>query len=328
MKKTVQVNIGGCAFNVDEESYSLIDEYLGGLKRYYSNTIDGKEIVEDIEERMAELLLERCGTGNVVSVADARHIIGILGAPSAFAEESGADSSKPLEKPKKRLYRNPDGRIIGGVCNGLAAYWNFDVTLIRLITAILFLASFTSEHIVLLIPILYILCWIAMPNADTVQKQCELRGEQLSAAGIEQRFKSGRDDLGRPAGHTAGRILGFFCGLILFLTGLSAIGVGVFTATLPAFASVNPEIAEAVSEALGDIGLTAGFQSIGVTTIILAIMVYCIPCIIAIYYGILLMFGLKSPKWRPGLILVLIWVLALVILIPLLAIDIASLIHI
>ena len=82
MKKTVQVNIGGCAFNIDEESYSLIEEYLSSLKRYYNNTLDGKEIVEDIEERMAELLLERCGTGNVVSVADARYVIGILGAPA------------------------------------------------------------------------------------------------------------------------------------------------------------------------------------------------------------------------------------------------------
>ena len=327
MKKTVQVNIGGCAFNIDEESYSIIDEYLGGLKRYYSDNIDGKEIVEDIEERMAELLLERCGTGNVVSVADARYVIGILGTPAAILEESDSEKTKSAERPKKRLYRNPDGRIIGGVCGGLAAYWNCDVTLIRLITAVLFLASFASEHLVLVIPILYILCWIAMPKADTVQKQCEMRGEHLSAAGIEQRVKSGRDEQSRPSGQTAGRVLGFICGFILFMAGLGSIGTGLFAISLPAFASLNPDIAEAISETMTEIGFTGGFHSLSVTTMILAILVYFIPCIIAIYYGILLMFGLKSPKWRPGLILVLIWVISLLVLIPLLAIDAASLIH-
>lgn len=327
MKKTVQVNIGGCAFNIDEESYSIIDEYLGGLKRYYSDNIDGKEIVEDIEERMAELLLERCGNGNVVSVADARYVIGVLGTPAAILEESDTEKAKPADRPKKRLYRNPDGRIIGGVCGGLAAYWNWDVTLIRLVTAVLFIASFASEHLVLVIPVLYVLCWIAMPKADTVQKQCEMRGEQLSAAGIEQRIRSGRDEQVRPAGQTAGRILGFICGFLLFMMGLGAICTGLFAATLPAFASLNPDVAEAITEAMNEIGFTGGLQSLGVTTMILGMLVYFIPCIIAIYYGILLMFGLKSPKWRPGLILVLIWVISLVVLIPLLAIDAASMIQ-
>ena len=165
-----------------------------------------------------------------------------------------------------------------------------------------------------------------MPNADTVQKQCELRGESLSASGIEQRVKSGKDEPSRPAGHLAGRILGFICGLILFVTGLSAIGSGLFVATVPAFASLDPDIASTISDVFSEIGLTSGFKSLGITTLILVAMVYFIPCIIAIYYGILLMFGLKSPKWRPGLILVLIWVVSLVVLIPLLAIDLAALI--
>ncbi len=324
MKQTVQVNIGGCAFNVDEESYSLIDEYLGGLKRYYSNTIDGKEIVEDIEERMAELLLERCGTGNVVSVADARHIIGILGTPSAFAEESGADSSKPLEKPKKRLYRNPDGRIIGGVCNGLAAYWNCDVTLIRLITAILFLASFASEHFVLAIPVLYILCWIAMPNADTVQKQCELRGEQLSAAGIGQQYATSRPS-SQPAGKTAGRVLGVILGINLFLAGLSCLCGGAFAFCLPSLAHLNPDFAQAWSEILSETGL-GSIMPLGISTVIVAAVAYAIPCILAIYYGILLTFNLHSPKWRPGLILLILWAIAMIVLAALIGVDIIKII--
>ncbi|MBQ7254159.1 MAG: PspC domain-containing protein [Bacteroidales bacterium] len=325
MKKTVQVNIGGCAFNINEESYSLIEEYLGGLKRFYNDTLDGKEIVEDIEERMAELLLERCGTGNVVSVADARHVIGILGTPAAFAEESHADSAKPQEKPKKRLYRNPEGRIIGGVCNGLATYWNWDVTLIRLIAAILFLASFSSEHIVLIIPILYILCWIAMPNADTVQKQCEMRGEQLSAAGIGQQYASSGPSNTQPAGKTAGRVLGVILGIMLFMSGLSALAGGAFIFSLPSLAGLVPEVAEAWAELTEEIDVTA-LQSLSISTWIVAAVVYAIPCILAIYYGILLTFNLHSPKWRPGLILIILWAIAMIVLAALIGVDIIKII--
>ena len=324
MKKTVQVNIGGCAFNVDEDSYALVDAYIKSLQEYYHDSADGKEIISDIEERMAELLLERCGSGNVVSAPDVRYVIGILGTPASFSDQP-ADRTSRGDKTAKRLYRNPEGRVIGGVCSGFAAYLNWDVALIRILMVVLFLGSFALDHIQLIIPLIYIICWIAMPNADTVQKQCEMRGEQLSAAGIEQRVKSGKDTPARPAGQTAGRILGFICGFILFIAGLSALGSGLFAATLPAFASLNPDIAEAITDLMAEIGLTAGLKSLGVTTVILAMMVYFIPCIIAIYYGILLMFGLKSPSWRPGLILVLIWVVALVVLIPLLVIDIAAL---
>ncbi|MBO4417141.1 MAG: PspC domain-containing protein [Bacteroidales bacterium] len=325
MKKTVQVNIGGCAFNIDEESYSLIEEYMGGLKRFYNNTLDGKEIVEDIEERMAELLLERCGTGNVVSVADARYVIGILGTPAAFAEESGADNAKPQERPKKRLYRNPEGRIIGGVCNGLAAYWNWDVTLIRLIAAILFLASFASEHFVLVLPVLYILCWIAMPNADTVQKQCEMRGEQLSAAGIGQQYAAFGPSNTQPAGRTAGRVLGVILGIFLFMTGLSSLCGGVFAFCLPSLAGLNPEIASWWAEIVNEFGLES-IMPLGISTLIVAAVAYAIPCILAIYYGILLTFNLKSPKWRPGLILVLIWVISLIALAVLVGMNIIKII--
>ena len=325
MKKTVQVNIGGCAFNIDEDSYSIIDEYLGGLKRYYSGTLDGKEIVEDIEERMAELLIERCGTGNVVSAVDARYVIGVLGTPASFGDESAAEKTKSPERLKKRLYRNPDGKVIAGVCSGLAAYLNCDVTLIRLIGVILFVATIATGTWVIAMPLLYSVCWLAMPMADTVQKQCEMRGETVSAAGIEQKIKSGKVTTANPSGRIAGRILGFICGLVLFLAGLSALGSGIFVATLPALAWLNADIASEITRWCAEFGF-AGVGTLGVTTMIVAGIVYFIPCILAMYYGILLMFGLKSPRWRPGLILLIIWAIALMVLIPLLAMDCAALI--
>ena len=327
MKKTVQVNIGGCAFNIDEVSYTLIDEYLVGLRRYYNSNIDGKEIVEDIEERMAELLLERCGSGNVVTVADARYAIGILGTPSAIGEDDPAAKPRPAERPKKRLYRNPDGRIIGGICSGLAAYWNFDVTLIRLILAILTIAAFASEHLVLILPMLYLLCWIAMPKADTVQKQCEMRGEQLSAAGIGEQYAAAKAYEQTPAGKTAGRVLGVIIGIFMFISGLSALGGGVFAFCLPTMAGLNPDIASWWTGIMAETGLES-IMPLGISTMIVAAVAYAIPCILFIYYGILLIFNLHSPKWRPGLILLIVWAAAVIALCILVGVDVIRLIQI
>ena len=185
MKKTLQVNIGGFAFSVDEESYQIIDKYLDSLRRYYSAQAEGAEILEDIEERMGELLAERCGQENVVSAADARYAIGILGSPSAIEGSDATGEQTAPGKAVKRLYRNPEGKVIGGVCSGLAAYLNWDVSLIRLVVTLAALGLLIWGEVIFLIPILYAVCWIAMPNADTVQKQCEMRGEQISAAGRE-----------------------------------------------------------------------------------------------------------------------------------------------
>ena len=324
MKKTLQVNIGGFAFSVDEESYNLIDSYLQSLRRYYSANQEGKEIVEDIEERLGELLAERCGLENVVSAADARYAIGVLGTPAAIEGDSAGDSSAKARAPK-RLYRNPNGRMIGGVCSGLATYWNWDVSLIRLIVILLSISLLVWGHAIFLMPILYIVCWIAMPNADTVQKQCELRGEQLSAAGIGQQYAFSRPAEVSPAGKTAGRVLGVILGLILFLSGLSALAGGAFAFCLPSLAGLNPDISAWWAEIMEEIGLGT-LHPLGISTWIVAAVAYALPCILAIYYGILLTFNLRSPKWRPGLILVILWAISLIALAVLVGVDIIKII--
>ena len=314
MKKTLQVNIGGFAFSVDEESYQIIDKYLDSLKRYYGAQAEGAEILEDIEERMGELLAERCGQENVVTPADARYAIGILGSPAAIEGGEAAETgTAAASKAIKRLYRNPDGKIIGGVCSGLAAYLNWDVTLIRIVLSLAEIGMLFWGEAIFVIPLLYAVCWIAMPLADTVQKQCEMRGEQISAAGISQQYSVSRPADQSPAGRTAGRVLGVIVGIILFMSGLSALAGGAFVFSLPSLATVVPEVSEAWAEIAEEIDVAA-LGSLSLSTWIVAAVVYAIPCIIAIYYGILLTFNLRSPKWRPGLILVILWAIALVAL--------------
>ena len=325
MKKTQQVNIGGFAFSVDEEAYNTIDTYLQSLKRFYSANAEGSEIVEDIEERLGELLSERCGLDGVVSAADARYAIGVLGTPAAIEGDSTAGEGAKKATAPKRLYRDPNGRMIGGVCSGLATYLNWDVSLIRLIVTLLAIGLLVVGHFIFLIPILYAVCWIAMPNADTVQKQCELRGEQLSAAGIGQQYAYSRPAESVPAGKTAGRVLGVILGIILFLSGLSALTGGVFAFCLPSIASLNPEVSAWWTEMMEEIGLS-GLHPLGISTWIVAAVAYALPCILAIYYGILLTFNLRSPKWRPGLILVILWAISLIALAVLVGVDIIKII--
>lgn len=325
MKKTQQVNIGGFAFSVDEEAYNSIDTYLQSLKRFYSANVEGSEIVQDIEERLGELLAERCGLDGVVTAADARYAIGILGTPTDI-EGDEITSAKRASTAQKKLYRNPDGKMIGGVCNGFATYLNWDVSLIRLVVTLLAVGLLFFGHAIFLMPILYVICWIAMPNADTVQKQCEMRGEQISAAGISQQYAYSKPADNRPAGKTAGRVLGVILGIILFTSGLSALGGGIFAFCIPSLATLNPDIAEWWNEIVTDTGI-ASLLPLGVSTMIVAAVVYAIPCILAIYYGILLTFNLKSPKWRPGLILLIIWALAVIALAILVGVDIIKVIQ-
>lgn len=326
MKKTQQVNIGGFAFSVDEDAYNTIDTYLQSLKRFYSANAEGAEIVEDIEERLGELLSERCGLDGVVSAADARYAIGVLGTPAAIEGDSAAGEGTRKATAAKRLYRDPNGRMIGGVCSGLATYLNWDVSLIRLIVTLLAIGLLVLGHLIFLIPILYAVCWIAMPNADTVQKQCELRGEQLSAAGIGQQYAYSKPAGQVPAGKVAGRVLGVVLGIFLFFSGLSALGSGIFAFCLPSLATLNPDIAEWWTEIVAETGLSS-FLPLGISTMIVAAVAYAIPCILAIYYGILLTFNLKSPKWRPGLILVIIWAISLIALAVLVGVDIIKVIQ-
>lgn len=326
MKKTQQVNIGGYAFSIDDESYKIIDQYLDSLKRYYSAIAEGKEILEDIEERLGELLSERCGADGVISTADANYAIGVLGSPNAIEGNDANAQSAKRSATRKRLYRNPEGKIIGGVCSGIATYLNWDVSLIRLIVTLLAIGMLVWGEAIFLIPLLYVVCWIAMPNADTVQKQCELRGEEISAAGIGQQYAYAKPSDQTPAGRTAGRVLGVILGIFLFMTGLSCLAGGAFMFSLPSLATLIPDVADAWEEVATEIGIE-NLRSLGLSTWIVAAVAYAIPCILAIYYGILLTFNLKSPKWRPGMILLIIWAIAVIALCVLLGIDIIKVVQ-
>lgn len=181
MKKAIKVNISGAIFNLDEEAYAKLKAYLDELNSYYSDDPDGRDIVDDIENRIAELLQEyRNGYREVVILSDVEKAIEVLGYPF---EEINQEVHFHHQKSFKRVYRNPEDRIIGGVCGGLGAYFGIDSNWIRLAFAlsIIFLGVGT---------LLYVVLWILIPLAKSSTDLLEMRGEPVNIRNIEKAIKN------------------------------------------------------------------------------------------------------------------------------------------
>ncbi|HRT33804.1 MAG TPA: PspC domain-containing protein, partial [Bacteroidales bacterium] len=198
MKKVVKVSIGNLAFTIDEDGYELLKSYLGELRAHYRFKPSGNEIIEGIEERMAELFIEKVGINSVVSLEIVKEVINILGRPEVIDEEVTEDFNERRDSSyrsiPRRLFRDPDNKMIGGVCSGLAAYINTDPLLIRILFIIFFLGfSFLGTHVggPIFMLLLYFVLWIMIPEAKTVEQKCAMRGEGVDLNNIQRRVEYG-----------------------------------------------------------------------------------------------------------------------------------------
>lgn len=203
MKKTLTVNLGGTVFNIDDDAYRLLDNYLCNLKLHFSKEAGADEIVDDIERRISELFAEKLSAGlQVITIADVEEVITRMGKPEDMesGEESGesASGSKNAGKgngtwngdtssttTRRRLYRNPDDKMLGGVVSGLAAYLGWDVTLLRLLLLVILICGYGT-----LIPV-YIVCWLIIPEARTAAEKLNMRGEAVTVENIGKTVTDG-----------------------------------------------------------------------------------------------------------------------------------------
>jgi len=183
MKVTLNINIGGYAFHIDEDAYHNLKAYLRSLELYFSREESAAEIQADIEARMAELFRARLGEyRQVITIADVVEVTAILGAPEDFDDHEGYTDPQKPRSSSRRMYRDPDNRIIGGVCSGMSAYWNFDPVIIR----VLFLVSALVGGLGLLI---YVILYIVLPEAKTTAQKIEMRGESVNINNIKETVK-------------------------------------------------------------------------------------------------------------------------------------------
>ena len=339
MTEIEKVSIGGYAFTLEKAAAEEVGQYLKNLEAHYLGKPGGKEIMEGIEERMAELLLERRGRNGVATMADIQSLIGILGRP----ERIEADDPEPSEaqaKPQKKLYRDLENKKIAGVCAGLGNYFNFDVVAIRIIFCVITLALFftgADEGVWSLSGFAaYVILWLAMPAARTAQERWAMKGDAGTLDDIQRNIRSGVEEMGDAArrgmrevtdtvrghGNELGKILLLVIGIILLLSGVSGL------ASVSVLGLKGPTLFSApIDSFLDDISLHAPAFYDMVNTpwiLVLAVLAVVLPLIGLIYGGVQLIFGFKPPKWRPGLVIFVLWLIVLVVVGVLFAMGVVS----
>ena len=191
MNKTTNIHLAQTLFSLDENAYSLLKNYLDKLERLFKNTEGAKDILEDIEARIAELFTAlKKDELYVISVKDVEQVIETLGTPEDLAGEEDTNEASSSYSGPKKLFRDPDDRFLGGVAGGLSHYVGLDSVWIRLILLILF---FSSVGGVLLV---YVLLWILIPEAKTTADKLMMRGEPVNVSNIKKKIKEEIEQVG------------------------------------------------------------------------------------------------------------------------------------
>ena len=189
MNKATNIHLAQTLFSIDEIAYSRLKKYLDQLERLFKNTEGAKDILEDIEARIAELFTDlKKDERYVISVEDVEKVIDTLGTPEDLAGEDAEQDSPSPSQPKK-LFRDPDDRFIGGVARGLSHYVGLDSVWIRLILLILFFSSVGGVVLV------YILLWILVPEAKTTAEKLMMKGEPVNVSNIKKKIKEELDQV-------------------------------------------------------------------------------------------------------------------------------------
>jgi len=195
MNKTVNINLAGIFFHIDEDAYIKLQRYLEAIKRSFTDSQGRSEIIADIEARIAELFNERVQMDRqVIRVKEVDEVISIMGQPEDYLvdDEIFEDEPQPTPRRKKsssrKLFRDTSNSYIGGVSSGLAHYLGIDAIWIRLVWVLLFFGFGTGI-------LLYILLWVLVPEAKTTAEKIMMTGEPVNISNIEKKIKDGFENV-------------------------------------------------------------------------------------------------------------------------------------
>ena len=198
MNKTVNINLAGIFFHIDEDAYARLQRYLETIRHSFSNTQGRDEIISDIEARIAELFNDKVKNDRqVIGIKEVEEVIAIMGQPEDYMvdEEIFEDEPTYARKEKtarvtgKQLFRDPQNGYVGGVSAGLAHYLSIDAIWVRLLWVLL---TFLSTGGFILI---YIAFWIFVPEAKTTADKLAMRGEEVTVSNIEKKIREGFNDV-------------------------------------------------------------------------------------------------------------------------------------
>lgn len=257
MNKTVNINLGGMFFHIDEDAYLKLTRYFDAIKRSLNNSSGQDEIIKDIEMRVSELLTEKQKSEkHVVGLKDVDEVIAVMGQPEDYRIEDEENSNQSYNnygpRKHKKLYRDKEKGMIGGVATGLGHYFGIDAVWIKIIFLIFVFAGFGTGILA------YFVLWIVTPEAVTTSEKLEMTGEPVTISNIEKKVreeidslsekfknadydkmgnqvKSGAERISSSFGDfimTIFKIFAKFLGVILIISGISTLImllIGVFT---------------------------------------------------------------------------------------------------
>ena len=257
MNKTVNINLGGMFFHIDEDAFQKLTRYFDAIKRSLSNSSGHDEIIKDIEMRVSELLNEKQKSDkHVVGLKDVDEVIAVMGQPEDYIIEDDKTNEQSYRSSTttstKKLYRDRDKGMVGGVSSGLGYYFGIDAVWFRLFFVLLVLAGFGAGFLA------YIILWIVTPEASTTSEKLEMTGEPVTISNIEKKvreefenvsekiknadydkygnqIKTGANKIGNSFGDfiiSVFKIFFFFLGILLILSGLTVLFfllIGIFT---------------------------------------------------------------------------------------------------
>lgn len=246
MNKTIIININGTVFHIEEDAYELLRTYMTSVKRHFAYSPDSEEIVTDIENRLAEMFSEKLSQDHkqVIIITDVKSITERMGAVGDFNiddDEQTVRLSTENNRTEKKLFRDTDDKIIGGVCAGIAHYWGVGPKWIRLIAIITLFMGIG-------IPV-YVILWLIIPKALSRVDKMAMKGEPINIHNFKKNFDEEIEGLkgglrnahkeAKPAINQlakfigkAGMIIIKFIGAIIILigvVGLFALGLGLIT---------------------------------------------------------------------------------------------------
>lgn len=189
MNKVLNINLGGYPFTIDDDAFEHLENYLDTIHNHFKKSEGYEEITADIETRMAELFQEKLNGRSIVTLRNVEACIAIMGTPEEFGadpldEETVFETEPPTHKKEhnyktgRRLFRDSDDSVVGGVCSGIAAYFGVEDPLwIRL----LFVVGFISGTIGLWV---YLILWAILPEAKTSGDRLAMKGEPINVSNI------------------------------------------------------------------------------------------------------------------------------------------------
>lgn len=325
MDKTININLGGTLFQIDEDAFLILRDYLQSINNRLRNIKGGLETIEDIESRIAEIFQSQKGLAGVISKDNVEAMISIIGNPEDFDINEGDEEQQDNTSQRRRLYRNPDDTIISGVCGGLGAYLNTDPVLFRILFAVSSLIFGTGFFV-------YIVLWIAVPLAGSETQMREMagntyfhtrkrftkKGQGSQAYGTGENYSARIESALAEVLNVIGRFFYILLRIFLIITGV------IFTLT--GFLSILTFIMVFVFKYPGAFS-TDEFDlsliyfpdflnyivnpSVAPWIIALTLIALVLPMLALIYWGVKMIFWFKAKDGAVSLAFLVIWVLSI-----------------